>query len=63
MAALAARGRELTDHETAVRGELDQLLLGLPNIPAEDAPPADTVLREVGESGRTGRDHLELAGR
>ena len=33
MAALAARGRELTDHETAVRGELDELLLGLPNVP------------------------------
>ncbi|MDE3133776.1 MAG: serine--tRNA ligase [Acidobacteriota bacterium] len=62
MAALAARGRELTDHETAVRGELDELLLGLPNVPSAAAPPADTVLREVGASGRTGRDHLELAG-
>ena len=62
MAALAARGRELTDHETAVRGELDELLLGLPNIPAAAAPPADTVMRVVGEPGRTGRDHLELAG-
>jgi seryl-tRNA synthetase len=62
MAVLAARGRELTDGETTVRGQLDELLLGLPNVPAPDAPPADTVLREVGESGRTGRDHLELAG-
>ena len=34
----------------------------LPNLPAPDAPAEDTVLREVGESGRTGRDHLELAG-
>src|ERR1700722_2329662 len=62
MASLAARGRELTDKETAVRGELDRLLLALPNVPAEDAPPADTVLREVGESGRLGADHLALAG-
>jgi len=62
MARLAARGRDLTELETIVRGELDELLLGLPNVPAEDAPAADTVLREVGESGRTGRDHLELAG-
>ncbi len=62
MAATAARGRELTDLETIVRGELNELLLGLPNLPAEDAPPVDTVLREVGASGRTGRDHLELAG-
>jgi seryl-tRNA synthetase len=62
MAALAARGRELTDLETTVRGELDELLLGLPNTPFDSAPPTDTVLREVGESGATGRDHLELAG-
>jgi seryl-tRNA synthetase len=62
MAALAARGRELTDRETSVRGQLDELLLGLPNTPFESAPPEDTVLREVGSAGRTGRDHLELAG-
>ncbi len=62
MAALAARGRELTDLETSVRSELDQLLLTLPNPPFADAPPTDTVLREAGEAGRTGRDHLELAG-
>jgi seryl-tRNA synthetase len=62
MAALAARGRALTDLETTVRGELDELLLGLPNVPSPEAPPTDTVLRKVGESGRTGRDHLELAG-
>jgi len=62
MAALAARGRELTDLETSIRGDLDQLLLGLPNIPAQDAPPADTVVREVGVAGREGLDHLALAG-
>jgi seryl-tRNA synthetase len=62
MAALAARGRELSDLETSIRGDLDQLLLGLPNIPAEGAPPADTVLREVGVAGREGLDHLALAG-
>jgi len=62
MATLAARGRELSDLETSIRGDLDQLLLGLPNIPAEDAPPADTVLREVGVAGREGLDHLALAG-
>jgi seryl-tRNA synthetase len=62
LATLAARGRELTDYETTIRADLDQLLLGIPNVPDDDAPPADTVLREVGEAGRTGRDHLELAG-
>ena len=62
MAALAARGRELTDRETSVRGQLDDLLLGLPNTPFEDTPATDTVLREVGAAGRTGLDHLALAG-
>ena len=62
MAALAARGRELTDRETAARGELDRLLLTLPNLPLDEAPAEDTVLYERGEAGRTGRDHLELAG-
>jgi len=62
MAALAARGRELTDEETSVRGELHRALVTLPNLPSEDAPPQDTVLREVGSAGRTGADHLALAG-
>ena len=62
LAALAARGRELSDHESAVRAELDAALAGLPNLPADDAPDEDTVLREVGQAGATGRDHLELAG-
>jgi len=62
LAALAARGRELSDQATALRAQLDAELAGLPNLPAPDAPDEDSVIREVGESGRTGRDHLELAG-
>ena len=62
LAALAARGRELSDEETAVRAQRDAELAALPNLPADDAPTEDTVLREVGNSGATGRDHLELAG-
>jgi seryl-tRNA synthetase len=62
LAALAARGRELSDEESVVRAERDAELDALPNLPAPDAPGEDTVLREVGEAGATGRDHLELAG-
>jgi seryl-tRNA synthetase len=62
LAALAARGRELSDEEAAVRSQRDAQLAGLPNLPAPDAPAEDTVLREVGDADRTGRDHLELAG-
>jgi seryl-tRNA synthetase len=62
LVALAARGRELTDQATAASQQLEQQLAALPNIPAVDAPDADTVLREVGQAGASGRDHLELAG-
>ncbi|MEO6859415.1 MAG: serine--tRNA ligase [Solirubrobacteraceae bacterium] len=59
---LAARGRALSDEETALRVQRDAALAALPNLPSEDAPAQDTVLREVGQGAETGRDHLELAG-
>jgi seryl-tRNA synthetase len=62
LAELAARGRGLSERESAVKAELDAALLALPSLPSDDAPLEDTVLREVGEAGATGRDHLELAG-
>ncbi len=62
LAALAARGRALSDQEAQVRAELDAELASLPNLPLSDVPDEDTVLREVGDAGKTGRDHLELAG-
>ncbi len=62
MRTLAERGRALSDAQAAVARERDELLAPLPNLPAEDAAPQDTVLREVGEAGKTGKDHLELAG-
>jgi seryl-tRNA synthetase len=60
--ALAERGRERSDEQTTVKRDLDALLASLPNLPMEDAAPQDTVIREVGEAGKSGRDHLELAG-
>ncbi|HWE11398.1 MAG TPA: serine--tRNA ligase, partial [Solirubrobacteraceae bacterium] len=62
LAQLAARGRELSEEETRLRNERDGALAALPNLPAEDAPAQDAVLREVGERLAGGRDHLELAG-
>ena len=62
LAGLAARGRALSDREAAVRAERDAVLAARPNRPATDAPDEDTVVREVGEAGATGKDHLELAG-
>ena len=63
LAELAARGRAMSDEETSLRSRLDVELAALPNLPATEAPDEDTVLKEVGEAGATGRDHLELAGR
>ena len=62
LAQRAARGRELSDRETQLRAQLDRELAALPSLPSPDAPDEDTVLREVGQAGATGRDHLELAG-
>jgi seryl-tRNA synthetase len=62
LAALAARGRALSEEEEAVRRQRDETLASLPNLPTGDSPDEDEVLKEVGEAGATGKDHLELAG-
>jgi seryl-tRNA synthetase len=62
LAALAARGRSLSDKETSLKTRRDAELAAVPNLPSSDSPEEDLVLREVGSSGRLGRDHLELAG-
>ncbi len=53
-----ALDRELREVQEA----LDAAMATLPNLPDPDAAVQDTVLREVGEAGRSGRDHLELLG-
>jgi seryl-tRNA synthetase len=62
MEEVAARGRALSDGLSRIEADLDRALRLLPNLPDPGAAPQDTVLREVGEAGRSGRDHLELAG-
>jgi seryl-tRNA synthetase len=59
---LAERARGLGEEENTLRAEREALLASLPNLPSADAPDEDTVLREEGTGGATGRDHLELAG-
>src|SRR3712207_3040907 len=51
-----------TRFRSAADRERDAVLLTRDNLPQEGAPDEDTVLREVGDAGKTGRDHLELAG-
>jgi seryl-tRNA synthetase len=58
----SAREKELDEDLRSVQERLDAALAALPNLPDESAPDADEVLREVGEAGASGRDHLELLG-
>jgi seryl-tRNA synthetase len=53
-----ALGEELAGAEA----ELEEVLASLPNPPDPTAADEDEPLREVGEPGAAGRDHLELAG-
>ena len=62
LAELSARGRALSDEVAKLATERDAQLLSLPNLPASDAPDTEQLVREVGQAGATGRDHLELAG-
>ena len=62
MQEVAAEVKRLGVDRDALEAERDGLLLTLPNLPDPDAPDEDTVLKEVGNASKTGRDHLELAG-
>jgi seryl-tRNA synthetase len=53
-----ALGQELSDADA----ELQAALATLPNPPDPSAADQDTTLREEGEAGAAGRDHLEVAG-
>jgi seryl-tRNA synthetase len=62
MRGVAARVKELDAQRGEVEERLDAALATLPNLPQASAPVEEEVLREVGESGATGRDHLDLLG-
>ena len=62
MQEVARRGKALREELDGVQAELDEALAGLPNPPHPTAADEDEVLYERGESGREGKDHLELAG-
>ena len=50
------------DARAAPRRSCRRSLVSLPNLPDPTAADEDEVVREVGEAGATGADHLELAG-
>jgi seryl-tRNA synthetase len=58
----SAREKELEEELRAVEERRTAVLSALPNLPDPTAPPADEVLREEGDAGRSGRGHVELLG-
>jgi seryl-tRNA synthetase len=62
MREVGAREKQLSGELADVDERLRVAMAGLPNPPEEGAPAQDTPIREVGEAGMTGKDHLELAG-
>jgi seryl-tRNA synthetase len=59
---VSEREKELEEELRAVEERRTTVLLSLPNLPDPSAADEDEVLREVGEAGRTGRNHVELLG-
>jgi seryl-tRNA synthetase len=62
MQEVARRVKTLGEELAGVEAELEAALASLPNPPDPSAADEDDTLREVGEAGRTGPDHLEAAG-
>ena len=62
MRGVASEVKQLQAEVGEVEERLDKALAGVPNPPDPTAPDEDEAIREVGESGKTGRDHLELLG-
>ncbi len=62
--------REVASRVKALQAELDEVQRGLdermallPNLPAEDAPPEDTVIKAVGEARAPGATTSSSPGR
>jgi seryl-tRNA synthetase len=58
----SAREKELAEELRAVEERRAAALASLPNLPDPSAPAEDEVLRQEGEAGRAGRNHVELLG-
>jgi seryl-tRNA synthetase len=62
MQEVARRVKTLNEELAGVEAELGEAQMALPNPPDPTAADEDTTLREVGDAGKSGRDHIEVAG-
>jgi seryl-tRNA synthetase len=62
MREVASRVKDMQGEVGAVEERIRLALAAVPNVPEDAAPAEDAVLREWGEAGPGGRDHLELLG-
>jgi seryl-tRNA synthetase len=60
MQEVSRRAKALGEELSGVEAELESALASLPNPPDASAADSDTTVREVGEAGASGRDHLEV---
>jgi seryl-tRNA synthetase len=58
----SAREKDLADELRSVEERRSAAVASLPNLPDPTAPDRDEVLREEGNPGRSGRNHVELLG-
>src|SRR4051794_28000709 len=59
-ASSSERQKQLEAELAEIEERRNRALASLPNPPDESAPDEEVVLREVGEAGASGRDHLDL---
>ena len=59
---VSTREKELDEELRVIEERRAAAVAALPNLPDETAPAEDEVLREEGEAGRAGRNHVELIG-
>jgi seryl-tRNA synthetase len=60
MKEVAAKAKAIASERAEVDEQLDRTLATLPNLPLDSSPLEEEVVREWGEAGKTGRDHLDL---
>jgi len=59
---VSEREKELDEELRALEERRAEVMYSLPNLADPTAAPEDEVIREVGEAGKSGRNHVELLG-